>query len=284
MNAELYEALEYDHLLCHQDIKETMRHRFVFSVIEKSRLSWLVNNEGLGDWITTPASDLFLINGNETRHERTSPVSVYCGMLTRALQSQAPRIVLYWYCGLNVNDDVAGMLRNMIGQLLDNIEANKSPLKAIKKVWYADFVPDDQTILFELFKRILKHQLKSASVFCIIDGVSFYEDYHRAQSFGDLVEDLTALTSDAHKAKSIFKVLLTSPNRSDIVERAANSVNDGLIEVLEMPDFVDIDRNDTEELDIINALSRRNSISSSMSGRSVYEEALEYLNSDSSDS
>ncbi|KAF8857512.1 hypothetical protein BDZ45DRAFT_652705 [Acephala macrosclerotiorum] len=282
VNVDLYEALEYDHLLCHQDLKETMRHRFVFSAAEKSRVSWLVDNERLGDWITSPTSDLFLINGNETRHERTSPVSVYCGMLTRALQSQEPRIVLYWYCGLNVNDNVAGMLRNMIGQLLDLIEAHKSPLKAIKKVWYADFIPENEGMLWKLFKKILKQQLKSASVFCILDGVSFYEDYHRAPEFEKLVKDLAALVDDAQESELIFKVLLTSPSRSRYAESAAHATNEGTVEVLDMPNFVDTERSDLREFEITTTLSRRNSINSA-SGRSVYEEALEYQSLDDSD-
>lgn len=253
-----------------------MRHRFLFSASEKSRVSWLVDHERLGDWITSPTSDLFLINGNEHRHEHTSPVSVYCGMLTRALQSQAPRIVLYWYCGLNVNEDVVGLLGNMIGQLLDKIEAGNSARKSIKKVWYADFVPDDQTVLFGLFKKILKQQLETASVFCILDGVSFYEDNDRAQSFGELVEDLATIIGEAQKSRLIFKVLLTSPTRSEFAESAADATNCGSIEVLDMPDFVDNERTDLRALEIINTVSRRNSISST-GYQSVYEEALEYL-------
>ena len=252
-----------------------MRHRFVFSTIEKSRVSWLVDNAALRSWITSPSSNLFLINGNETHHERTSPISAYCGMLTRALCSQVPRIVLFWYCSLNVNDNIAGMLRNLIGQLLDYVEADKSLSKSIKKVWYMDFVPDDQTMLFGLFKKILKHQLRLTSVFCILDGVSFYEDNDRAQNFGNLVEDLTALVRDARKSRSIFKVLLTSPNRSEYTEAAVNAINPGSLEVLDMPSFIDTARDNLGEVDIVTSLSRANSFTS-VGSHSIYEEALEY--------
>ena len=276
MNAELFKALGYDHSQCHQDIKEIMRHRYLFSALEKSRVSWLIDHERLENWITSPTSDLFLINGNEHRHEYTSPVSVYCGMLTRALQSQAPRIVLYWYCGLNANEDIVGMLGNVIGQLLEKIETGSSARKSIKKVWYADFVPDDQAVLFGLFRKILKQQLKTASVFCILDGVSFYEDNHRAQSFGELVEDLATIVGEAQKSRFIFKVLLTSPSRSEFAESAANAITYGSIEVLDMPNFVHNESTDLRELDIINVVTRRNSIASA-GDHSVYEEAMEYL-------
>jgi hypothetical protein len=274
VNAELREALEYDRLSPRQDLKETMRQRSVFSAIEKSRVSWLVDNKRLRNWITSPTSDLFLINGNETRHQRTSPVSVYCGMLSRALKSQEPRVVLYWYCGLNMTDDIAGMLRNLIGQLLDLIEANKSPLKAVKKVWYAGFVLDDQSMLWNLFRKLVKQQLKSASVFCVLDGVSFYEDPVRRQDFKALVEALAALVGDAQESNLIFKVLFTSPTRSRCVKSAANSTNDGSLEVLDVPPFVDIERTELREFHI-HTPSRRSSINS-VSNHSVYEDAVEY--------
>ncbi|KAI1370424.1 hypothetical protein F4677DRAFT_364491 [Hypoxylon crocopeplum] len=277
VNADLYEALEYDHLLCHRDLKETMRCRFHFSAAENSRVTWLVENELLREWVTSPASELFFINGNEDQHERTSSVSVYCGMITRALQSQVPRIVLYWYCGLNVNEDIAGMLRNLIGQLLGHIEADQSPLKSDKKVWYAGLKIDDLEILFRLFKKILKNLLKSATVFCILDGISFYEDDYRAQDLSELIEALAMLVDNAGKSNFIFKVLLTSPNRSDIAEDVGGNVDIGHFEVLDMPGFVMTDRSELTEFEILRSISRRNSISSVGSTPTVYHEASEYL-------
>ena len=268
----MYKALEYDYLLCQKHLEEVLECLFRFSVIEKARVRYLVDNEELRRWISSPSSDLFLINGNETLHDRASPVSLYCGMLTRALQSQKPRIVLYWFCGLNTDADIAEMLGNLIGQLLDQIEAKKSPLKEIDKIWYRDFVLYDQMVVFDLFKKILIHQLKSAVIFCILDGVSFYEDHHRSQAFEDLVEDLTALVSEAQQSKRIFKVLFTSPIRS----QSAKAVARESLQELDIPPFIDTGRSDFATSDFTNSFNRRSSINT-VSGLSVYEDTFEYF-------
>ncbi|KAI0115988.1 hypothetical protein GGR51DRAFT_555862 [Nemania sp. FL0031] len=276
VNAQLYKALKYDHLLPHLDMRVTMRQGFHFSAAEKSRMSWLVENESLRDWITSPTSDLFLINGNEVRHEFTSPVSVYCGMLTRALQSQPPRVVLYWYCGLHLRETVAGVLGNLIGQLLYYIEADKSSLKSNQKVWYAGLIPDDPESLFRLFATILKHQLKLVSVFCILDGISFYEDGYRGKELIELIAALEALISEAQESKGIFKVLLTSPTRSRTVrEEKITDLNS--TEVLNMPRFIMMGRRPRGDFEALRDISRRSSISSVGSAVSEYYDAPEYL-------
>ncbi|KAI1115454.1 hypothetical protein F5Y14DRAFT_129844 [Nemania sp. NC0429] len=276
VNAGLYKALKYDHLLCHLDIRVTMRHGFHFSSTEKSRTSWLIENKSLRGWITSPTSDIFLINGNETRHEATSPVSVYCGMLTRALLSEPPRIVLYWYCGLHVRETIAGMLRNLIGQLLRHMESNKASPNSERKVWYAGLIRDDPDSLFPLFQMILKHQLKSVSVFFILDGISFYEVGHRGKELGDLIAALKELISECQGSKKIFKVLFTSPTLSRIIHEKKNPKLNS-IEVLRMPRFITMDRRGRRDLENLRTISRRSSISSISSIDSVYYDASENL-------
>ncbi|XXH00699.1 hypothetical protein Hte_007049 [Hypoxylon texense] len=277
INADLYEALEYDHLLCHQDLKETMRCRFHFSASEHSRVTWLVENELLRDWVTSPTAELLFINGNENSLETISSVSVYCGMITRALQSQVPRVVLYWYCGLNVNEDITGMLRNLIGQLLEHMEADGSPLKSDKKVWYAGLRIDDMDILLRLFRKILKSLLKTATVFCILDGISSYEDDDRIQNLSTLVVAFATLIDSARQSNFIFKVLLTSPNRSEVADDVNGYTDIGPFEVLDMPGFVMTDRSELAEFEFLRSISRRNSISSVGSTPTVYYETTEYL-------
>ena len=132
------------------------------------------------------------------------------------------------------------------------------------KAWYAN-----------LFRKLPKQQLKSASVFCILDGVSFYEDPIRRQDFEALVEALAALVSDAQESNLIFKVLFTSPTRSRCVKKAAMSANEGSLEVLDVPPFIDIERTELREFHI-HTPSRRSSINS-VSNLSVYEDAMEYV-------
>jgi hypothetical protein len=257
-------------------MKVTTRQGIHFSAAEKPRTSWLVKNELLRDWITSPTSDLFLINGNEGRHEFTSPVSVYCGMLIRALKSQPPRVVLYWYCGLHVKESISAMLRNLIGQLLYHFEEDKSSPNPEQKVWYAGLVCNDSNSLFRLFRTILKHQLKSVSVFCVLDGISFYEGSYRGKELGELIAAFEALIYEAQESKSIFKVLLTSPDRSRIVQKE-KIPEPKSFKVLQMPRFIMMDRRGHRDFEILRNITRRSSISSVGSIGSVYHDASEYL-------
>lgn len=269
--SDLYNALSYDPTLCSDHLEEVLIYRFRFSILEKERVRYLLDHNDLRSWITSPESSMFLINGHEHSHEEISPASLYCGMLIGALQPKDLRIALHWYCGLDVANanefSISNMLCNLIGQLLDCIWKNTENAKSVEKIWYRDFVAHDQKTVFDLFRKIVLRQLRSSAIYCILDGVSFYEDYSVSQSYSSLVEDLAALTREAQDSYRIFKVLFTSPTRSHETEGPAK----GVLQQLDVPGFLDTGRFDVSEIDIIEPITRRDS------AKSTYQDAVEYL-------
>jgi hypothetical protein len=168
-------------------------------------------------------SGIVLVDGCADRSQmsKVSPLSYICATTAAVLRSGPPNVTLTFFCGQHLasNDDLQGpqgVMRALVTSLITSLFQNRL---------ISNFLPPQLLSLpgevehlllkdiCELFHRLLRLVPRGISVYCLVDGVSYYErDIWREDfnlmliCFGNIIDDETL--------DSFFKLLLTSPTRS----------------------------------------------------------------------
>jgi hypothetical protein len=181
----------------------------------------------LADWVEAEVSTVLVINGNANRVDRKSALSFVCARLVYALDNiRSPpesgrRVVhpdivtLHFFCGQHDTGDEswespAGIVNSLLAQLLTqcrDVEMNWTAVLSSKV--------DSGSVkeVFDRFKIVMKLLPVRTTVFCVIDGISFYINKHETEMDSKwLVNKLLRLTRrlTPHKHATL-KLLLTAP-------------------------------------------------------------------------
>jgi len=208
---------------------------YTLSLPSQDRAVALMTSPDLQSWVASTSCCALLVNGrmayseHETRH---SPLSYFCAKmvdsaLSRTLhpgnESNNTIFVVRWFCGQHTNMATdydahpPGMLNNLIAQLVNQcLEGSYPPL--ISAVSLQDIAPKLSNFCY-LFVRLVEALPEGAVVFCIIDGISYYEDTGRRTECWEVLStfvDLARRKSDA--IHGLFKLLVTAPLRSHYVQ------------------------------------------------------------------
>lgn len=73
--------------------------------------------------------------------------------------------------------------------------------------------------LYRMFESLFRRADPSLCVFCIIDGVVFYERDEFLQDLGDVVLMIVKLSAEHDTHMPILKVLIASPTKTSVVRR-----------------------------------------------------------------
>jgi hypothetical protein len=169
-------------------------------------------------------SGVVLVNGCSDRSQNTkiSPITHVCATLTHALRrSDSANVVLAFFCGQHSTskDDLMGpqgLMRSLIAHLLLSLVQNEC-ISESAPIWVSAFQGDFEELSFkdicQLFYHLVELVPKQIMVYCVVDGISYYErdvwkgDYDlMMECFGSII---------ANKAiAAVFKLLLTSPTVS----------------------------------------------------------------------
>jgi len=176
-----------------------------------------MGNTRLKTWITNPKSQMLLVNGN-ARREKLSPLTLACGMLARSLESFEGAIALGFFCGMHseTGDDDEGaesMLANLIHQLLTSFpNLDLEFVKTSNK--RQDIIDHDIDALCFVFDGLVRQLSKDQIVFCLIDGITFFEYGRRKESARQVISTIVDLVEEC---SCVFKLLITSATKSIIV-------------------------------------------------------------------
>jgi hypothetical protein len=169
-------------------------------------------------------SGVVLVNGCSDRSQNTkiSPITHVCATLTDALRrSDSTSVVLAFFCGQHSTskDDLMGpqgLMRSLVAHLLLSLVQNEC-ISESAPIWVSAFQGDFEELSFkdicQLFYHLVELVPKQIMVYCVVDGISYYErdvwkgDYDlMMECFGSII---------ANKAiAAVFKLLLTSPTVS----------------------------------------------------------------------
>ena len=191
-------------------MEDTLRQIATFPLVDQDRAAAIIKHSAVGEWLIEPKSATLLVHANSRRHEAISSTSVACAMLIHILSDRLPIITLYWFCGSHIrgpDGNALGMMRSLICQLLD-ISSFAAEYNLDHPV---DFDGQDLGELLVLFKRLVWQLRPGTAVFCIIDGISYYEGSQQSIATCTSIRKIVKLM----EAESpILKLLITSPTRT----------------------------------------------------------------------
>jgi hypothetical protein len=215
-----------------EDAKQVLRQCNTIHPAAERESAWILRMPAFAEWLRAGNSDILLVDGGMGYLDegRLSAKSLLCTTLLASLAKMQPTSVrLYFFCGLHAKsvdplNGPPGMLRSLICNLAIELHQRK---------WLnLDFI-DDRLYQQALDAQDLGHMCdtfhrlvtmvgggfdNNVPVYCILDGISQYE-YEWLPDLQYIVACLKGIVQDRFM-KPIFKVFLTSANRTKFVHQA----------------------------------------------------------------
>ncbi|KAI0112504.1 hypothetical protein GGR51DRAFT_43890 [Nemania sp. FL0031] len=215
---DLLRILDVDHRHATDDLSFVLKQAARMSSEEKGRARWLMRTPNFHHWMKVPQHSLLLVDG-AMMPERVSPMSVLTATLVASLLQTPASIAIYFFCGKNLDVDAedelggpSGMLRSLITQLM--LQINPSPnLSGINSHEFLhDCYRRHFPALCEVLRLLVEQIPPQTTLYCFLDGVSWYEREHWVGEllfFVGLFKDLMSRLTGPY-----LKLLMTSSNRS----------------------------------------------------------------------
>ncbi|KAF8249984.1 hypothetical protein K440DRAFT_659956 [Wilcoxina mikolae CBS 423.85] len=190
----------------------------------QDRAAWLMKSEKLKEWLTSRYSEVRLVHGNY-ESAKISPVSYLCSMLVESLEHLNPTRVIYFFCGRHTEpkdplSDAYGMVKSLLVQLLSQDSFDTSFLKPgdVRKI-----ENEELESMCDLLCDLVERLESTVVLFCIIDGINFFETSQRVHAMHAVIDRLVNMAR-GNSMNSIFKLLITSPTTTsrDVRQRFSN--------------------------------------------------------------
>lgn len=243
----VYTLDEMARILCHEseaschavDLYNSLRQYDAFSDKAIAQAAYLSETRQFREWLQGFGSPHLLVDGHCDNHttRRTSPLSVFLASLIQSLLDRlsqpasfqsSPEIVLYFFCGQHIEDGgplagPQGLIRSLTTQLILSWPQQSPPpdvgfLSTLLPGTVSSAEEDLEVgTVCHIFRAMLRQLPPSSTVYCIIDGISYFETSIGGRS-EDVCEVVDCLQSSslntANGARPIVKILLASANRS----------------------------------------------------------------------
>ncbi|KAH8589240.1 hypothetical protein B0O99DRAFT_746143 [Bisporella sp. PMI_857] len=208
------------------DLHQSLRSLNTLSRSDQDRAVWVMKSSALCSWLPSTTSSMLYINGSCPSTRTHSPITSVCAHLIYSLKSKIKdkTIILHFFCGqhlspaTDLNATPVRLMNSLLAQLL-----LQRPNFKISQRDLIDTSPTSLESVQCLFKNLLLQLEEELMVFCIIDGISFYEDVTRVVEIREVMHALRELVTRKEESGPIFKVLLTSSTRirnlPEIVEK-----------------------------------------------------------------
>lgn len=211
------------------DTASQLRLIHTLSFASQDKAVALIASPRLQAWLTGPYSSMLLVNGQMFSNDAEalqSPLSYFCArlidnVLNRSQHggaSVAPQpLGLCWFCGMHTNekkDDYAspaGILISILSQLIHQIVESPAPV-TLTDVSILDKLVREEDLLC-MFERLVGVLPAGTVLFCVLDGLSYYEDKKRGKDCMDLLTMLARLTRRRPETihGPMVKLLVTAP-------------------------------------------------------------------------
>jgi len=172
-------------------------------------------------WFKADASQMLVVDGMEksTCTATASPLTYLAALLTQTLESLPAAVPLTFFCGLHAKPEdnlegAQGIIRCFVSQLLlQNWEFDCAFIdrNEVERVY-----THETSQLCKLFERLLISTLNNMTIFCIIDGISWFENNERCMNVRIVMLSLRQLVDKLQQnSRGVnLKVFVTSPKRS----------------------------------------------------------------------
>jgi hypothetical protein len=208
---------------------DVLRKGTALTLADQDRAAAIIQHSKLEVWLSSQPSSMLFVNGSSRRHENISPLSFACAILAYALVQAPPIITLTWFCGLHAEDskaDTIAMMRSLSCQLLAAYPRFQFRYSASQYRSQLDEQP--LKMLLGLFTELIQQLSSTAAVFCIIDGISYYEGRNQCDGVSACIRKLVKL---ANRDEPIFKLLVTSPTRMTYVHQQRGVESESILDI-----------------------------------------------------
>lgn len=212
---DLLEFLKTAHL-DNSDIEYVLDYREGFLSRGQDRAEVIMPTPQFRDWLVNASSQELLIHGNSDPLP-VSPLTLFCALLVQNLRGLDRFWTVAFFCGCHPYEEYGGartLITSLIAQLLQKRSFDLSFIKH-DDVYQMD-LGNIRTFCF-VFGQLVRQIDPEDTVFCIIDGINFYEG--RAELFEDTATTIRFLL-DMSLGPTVFKILLTSPSNTEHVRQA----------------------------------------------------------------
>ncbi|KAK7985706.1 hypothetical protein PG988_003328 [Apiospora saccharicola] len=217
---DLLEFLKTSHLDSN-DIKYIMDYREGFLSRGQDRAGVIMPTPQFRDWLVNASSRELLIHGNSDALP-ISPLTLFCALLVQNLRRLDNFCTVAFFCGCHPYEEYGGartLITSLIAQLLQKRSFDLSFIKH-DDVYQMD-LGNVRTFCY-VFGQLVRQTDPDDTVFCIIDGINFYEG--RTELFEDTAITIRFLL-DMTLCQTVFKILLTSPSITEDVRQAIRDDN-----------------------------------------------------------
>lgn len=213
--------LNVDPQIATHDLRAVVRHANRMSPNDQARARYLLRRPAFQRWSTPYQHALLLADGSFDGIDAISPLSVLVATIAVSLLDVSTAVAIHFFCGRHLDPDAEdgmsgprGMLRSLISQLILGFEA---PLPNLAFINSPDFLRNchNHTLpaLCHIFQQLVNQLPPNFTVFCLIDGITWYERNEWLDEVQNIVDLFQTMANDmAHGPR--WKALMTSPNRS----------------------------------------------------------------------
>ncbi|KAI1324565.1 hypothetical protein F5Y16DRAFT_411940 [Xylariaceae sp. FL0255] len=203
---DLMQIINVDPTLPNEDLGFSIKQSFRMTPEEQGRARWLMKTQLFQAWT------------NAARHS----ISVLISVLATSLIQVPGTVVIHFFCGkhLDQEDGISGpqgLLRSLITQLLLQFLPPQPNLSGINS---HEFLRDCYQLKFpalcEVFWLLFEQLPASSTVYCLIDGVAYYEQWQWIDQLRFLVGFFRHIMSTKQLSMEgpYLKVLLASSVKS----------------------------------------------------------------------
>ncbi|KAL2275497.1 hypothetical protein FJTKL_02004 [Diaporthe vaccinii] len=209
-----------------RDLNHAVRQGLHLRPAEQAQAQWLMRMDRFWAWFSSNDSDMLFADGalmDPFQHQfRISSLSVVCATIVAIIaQADSDAFAIHYFCAQHVSstDTLSGpqgLMRCLTARLLlelqDKYSAGPS-LDFLDAISIQKLEHHDVQQLCDLFCHLLMQLQPSTTVYCIIDGICWFE---RLEMLEDLFKVMQCIFGIVDKpgSRATLKVLLTSPFRS----------------------------------------------------------------------
>ncbi|KAI3318860.1 hypothetical protein HD806DRAFT_511178 [Xylariaceae sp. AK1471] len=223
---DLMRILDIDHHQWVEDLGFVLKQTARMSSENQGRARSLMRTRNFQNWMNGSRHSLLLVDGAMTL-ERVSPMSILTATLAVSMLQVPSVTAIYFFCGKNLDanaeDELSGprgMLRSLITQLMMQITPSPNLSRINSHEFLHELYSRHFPTLCEVLRLLIEQLSPLTTLYCLIDGVSWYEQEHWVHELRFLLGLFRHLMS--RPSGPYLKLLMTSSNRSTEVRDLIN--------------------------------------------------------------
>ena len=188
------------------------------SAVRQARVGSLLQDSKFQSWFKAAHSQTLVIDGMEDNgmDSALSPLTFLCTLLSKIVSEMRIAEPLTFFCGQHATpgdqfEGASGVMRSLCSQILISHGENLN-LAFLDFATLQAISNHDMVALCRLFEALLE-RVGRRTIFCMIDGISWYETEARSRDMHVVMPFLQSLIEAVEGSSHglVFKLLVTSP-------------------------------------------------------------------------